>query len=115
MKILFKLVAVILILSPLLVYANDNDHEEVSDWKISSVPAGEVINRDYFAYGESVEISGTVNGDVYAVGGQVLVDGTINGDLLAAAGMAWWNWCVPGIVRWNFNHSGHSDTRHSNN
>ncbi len=86
MKILFKLVAVILLLSPLLVYANDRDHEEASDWKISSLPAGEVINRDYFAYGESVEISGTVNGDVYAVGGQVLVDGTINGDLLAAAG-----------------------------
>lgn len=86
MKILFKLVAVILLLSPLLVYANDHDHEEASDWKISSLPAGEVINRDYFAYGESVEISGTVNGDVYAVGGQVLVDGTINGDLLAAAG-----------------------------
>lgn len=86
MKILFKLVAVIILLSPLLVYANDNDHEEASDWKISSVPAGQVINRDYFAFGESVEISGTVNGDVYAVGGQVLVDGTINGDLLAAAG-----------------------------
>jgi cytoskeletal protein CcmA (bactofilin family) len=45
-----------------------------------------VINQDYFAYGERVEISGTVNGDVYAAGGQILVDGTINGDLLAAGG-----------------------------
>lgn len=86
MKIPFTLVAVVLLVSPLLVYANDNNHEEASDWKISTVPAGQVINRDYFAYGESVEISGTVNGDVYAVGGQVLVNGTINGDLLAAAG-----------------------------
>lgn len=86
MKIFFKLVAIIFILSPFVVHANDKDHEEASDWKISSVPAGEVINRDYFAFGESVEISGTVNGDVYAAGGQVLVDGTINGDLLAAGG-----------------------------
>ncbi|MGH7231562.1 MAG: hypothetical protein ACREJU_09425 [Nitrospiraceae bacterium] len=50
------------------------------------VPAGKVIDRDYIAYGHTVEISGTVNGDVYAVGGQVLIDGTINGDLLAAGG-----------------------------
>jgi hypothetical protein len=50
------------------------------------LPAGKVINRDYFAYGERVEISGTVNGDVYAVGGQVLVDGEVNGDLLVAGG-----------------------------
>jgi len=53
---------------------------------VVSVPAGQVINRDYFALGELIEISGTVNGDVYAVGGQVLVDGKVNGDLLAAAG-----------------------------
>lgn len=51
-----------------------------------TVPAGTVIDRDYFAAGETVEISGTVNGDVYAAGGQVVVDGTINGDLLAAGG-----------------------------
>ena len=86
MKLPFKLIAVILLVFPLLVYANDNDHEKSSSWKISSLPAGKVINRDYFASGESVEISGTVNGDVYVVGGQVLVDGTINGDLLAVAG-----------------------------
>jgi hypothetical protein len=88
MKNLFNLVVVFLLLPPLGVFANDNEHEheEASDWKISSVPTGEVINGDYFAYGESVEISGTVNGDVYAVGAQVIVDGTINGDLLAAAG-----------------------------
>src|SRR5262245_39250872 len=50
------------------------------------VPAGQVINRDYFAFGEIVEISGTVNGDVYAAGAHVAVDGTVNGDLLAAGG-----------------------------
>jgi len=48
--------------------------------------ADEEIDRDYFAAGEMVEISGTVNGDVYAAGGEVLVDGTGNGDLLVAGG-----------------------------
>ncbi|HBP86312.1 MAG TPA: polymer-forming cytoskeletal protein [Nitrospirales bacterium] len=48
--------------------------------------AGNVVNQDYFAVGNSIEISGTVNGDVYAAGGHVLVDGTINGDLLVAGG-----------------------------
>ena len=88
MKISFSLVAVILLFHPLLVDASDKGHEqkEPSEWKISSVAPGQVINRDFFAYGESVEISGTVNGDVYAAGAQILVDGTINGDLLAAGG-----------------------------
>jgi cytoskeletal protein CcmA (bactofilin family) len=60
---------------------NESDHDAVT-----ILPAGAVINQDYFAYGERVEISGTVNGDVYVAGGQVLVDGRINGDLLAAGG-----------------------------
>jgi cytoskeletal protein CcmA (bactofilin family) len=59
----------------------ESDHDSV---KI--LPAGAVIDHDYFAYGERVEISGTVNGDVYVAGGQVLVDGRINGDLLATGG-----------------------------
>jgi cytoskeletal protein CcmA (bactofilin family) len=58
-----------------------SDHDAVM-----ILPAGAVVDRDYFAYGERVEISGTVNGDVYVAGGQVLVDGRINGDLLVAGG-----------------------------
>jgi len=50
------------------------------------VKKGEVINRDFFAAGESVTISGIVNGDVYAAGGSVSVDGRVNGDLLVGAG-----------------------------
>jgi cytoskeletal protein CcmA (bactofilin family) len=52
----------------------------------TGVPAAEVIDRDYFAAGPLVEISGTVNGDVYAAGGQVLVDGRVNGDVLVVGG-----------------------------
>ncbi len=50
------------------------------------VAYGEVVNKDYFATGDVVEISGTVNGDVYAFAGQVLIDGKINGDLISAGG-----------------------------
>lgn len=46
----------------------------------------EIVNKDYFAAGDTVRVSGTVNGDVYVAGGSVVVDGTINGDLFAAGG-----------------------------
>ena len=52
----------------------------------SIVPAGTVIDGDYFAFGSLAEISGTVNGDVYAFAGQVLIDGKVNGDILASGG-----------------------------
>jgi cytoskeletal protein CcmA (bactofilin family) len=52
----------------------------------SSLPAGAVINGDYFAFGPVSEISGTVNGDVYAFAGQVLIDGQVNGDVIGAGG-----------------------------
>ena len=51
-----------------------------------TVPASQVVNGDYFAFGGTVEISGTINGDLYASGGQVVIDGTVNGDLLVAGG-----------------------------
>lgn len=46
----------------------------------------EIVDGDFFAFGERVEISGTVNGDVYVAGGMVFVDGVVNGDLIAAGG-----------------------------
>lgn len=68
------------------VVAQDEHPGEVGEKDLVSLPAGAVIDKDYFAYGKRVEISGTVNGDVYVAGGQILVDGQINGDLLAAGG-----------------------------
>src|SRR5688572_18405447 len=52
----------------------------------SILPAGAVVNGDYFAFGSLAEISGTVNGDVYASTGQVVIDGKVNGDVLVAGG-----------------------------
>ena len=51
-----------------------------------TVPASQVVNGDYFAFGGTVEIAGTINGDLYASGGQVVIDGTVNGDVLVAGG-----------------------------
>lgn len=61
---------------------SDNKDEE----KIVTVPSGEVIDEDYFGFGDTVEIHGTVNGDVYAAGRQVIIEGKVNGDLIVAAG-----------------------------
>jgi cytoskeletal protein CcmA (bactofilin family) len=52
----------------------------------TTLPASQVVDGDYFAFGETVEISGTINGDLYASGGQVVIDGRINGDVLVAGG-----------------------------
>jgi cytoskeletal protein CcmA (bactofilin family) len=52
----------------------------------ATVPASQVVEGDYFAFGEMVEISGTINGDLYASGGQVIIDGRVNGDVLVAGG-----------------------------
>jgi cytoskeletal protein CcmA (bactofilin family) len=44
------------------------------------------MDGDYFAFGETVKISGTINGDLFASGGQVVIDGRVNGDVLVAGG-----------------------------
>ena len=51
-----------------------------------TVSPAQVVNGDYFAFGETVEISGTINGDLYASGRQVVIDGRVNGDVLVAGG-----------------------------
>ena len=70
------------LLVPVGVFASSDEFNQ-----LSVLSADEVVDGDYFAVGEIVEISGTVNGDVYAAGGQVLVNGTINGDLMVAGGV----------------------------
>jgi cytoskeletal protein CcmA (bactofilin family) len=77
----------IMLVSPLIGQAAGQEKVSEEQNEVTSLPAGAVVNKDYFAYGERIEISGTVNGDVYVAGGQVLIDGKINGDLLAAGGM----------------------------
>lgn len=65
------------------------------DKEIITVKKGEVINRDFFAWGDSVEISGTINGDLYAFGSQIFIDGEVNGDVIATAGTI----NISGVIR----------------
>lgn len=87
LKIFPSLLCLALILAPQVPASEkQSETEERDDRKIVVIPAGQVIHHDYFAFGDSIEISGIVNGDVYAIGGSILIDGQVNGDLLAAGG-----------------------------
>lgn len=69
-----------------LPVAGAESNRDFENRRIVTLPAGTVINKDYFATGETINIDGTVNGDVYAAGGRVNVNGNVNGDLLIAGG-----------------------------
>jgi cytoskeletal protein CcmA (bactofilin family) len=51
-----------------------------------TVPAGETVAHDLYAFGGAVRIAGTVDGDLVASGGTVDITGTVTGDVLAAGG-----------------------------
>lgn len=76
------LTLILFLLSTGLVLALEN----FKSAEVVTLVKTETINKDFFAAGERVIISGTVNGDVYVAAGDVLVDGVINGDLLVAGG-----------------------------
>lgn len=59
----------------------------------------EIINKDYFAGGESVTISGIINGDAYIGAGRIIIDGTINGDLITGGGEIIINGSVTNNIR----------------
>ncbi|NGX45083.1 MAG: hypothetical protein K940chlam2_00225 [Chlamydiae bacterium] len=63
------------------------------------LPEGQVHQGDFFAGGNSVEISGIVEGSVYVFGSQVIIDGTIEGDVIAAGGVVAIAGEVKGSVR----------------
>lgn len=68
--------------------SNDSiiNEDNVRTGEFITLEEDEILNKDFFALGEQIRISGTVNGDVYAAGGQVYIDGTVNGDVLTAGG-----------------------------
>jgi len=77
--------ALILLFLPYFLFSFES-HNGDDEVDIVVLPASAVHNQDFFAYGKSIEISGTVNGDVYVFGGQVFIDGVVNGDVLVAGG-----------------------------
>ncbi|MGH9857338.1 MAG: hypothetical protein ACRD4B_05780, partial [Acidobacteriota bacterium] len=58
---------------------------EVRSGANPQVAEDQVVDRDLFVAGETVEIRGTVNGNVFAAAQTIRVSGTINGDIYAAA------------------------------
>jgi len=100
MKKLF--LAIILLLSPIVFFSvarSVSAQTIVNPKKNVILSSDQVVNSDYVAAGNSVDIAGTVNGDVYVAAGTVIVDGTVNGDLLAAGGSVAVKGNVTGSVR----------------
>lgn len=64
-----------------LAYANQNTPQ-----KITTLNSEEVVEGDYFASGDIVEVYGEIEDDAYIAGGQITIDGNIGGDLLVAGG-----------------------------
>jgi hypothetical protein len=62
--------------------------------KIVSVPAGETVDDNLFAAGDTVIIDGTINGDLIALARTVTINGTVKGNVIAGASSVE----VPGIV-----------------
>jgi len=83
MKSFFKFFLSFLVIALLLPLSV---HAEGDTQKIVTLEENEIVDKDYFATGDIVEIYGTINGDAYIAGGQLLIDGVINGDLLVAGG-----------------------------
>lgn len=97
MKRLVLVVAVFLLIALFsvgAVWAKERD-----DVKNVVLASGEFIDRDYFASGDTVTVSGAVNGDVYVFGQKVVIDGQVNGDVIAAAGSFETSGTVSGDVR----------------
>lgn len=84
MRLIFH---VALLLFPILAFSAEPKGEEIKR-DVIVLPLKERIEGDYFAFGKSIEISGTVTGDVYVMGTQVFIDGIVEGSVLVAAGTA---------------------------
>lgn len=50
------------------------------------IAAGEVIDDDLFAVGQTVVVDGTVNGDLFAAGQSVTINGAVNGNVIMGGG-----------------------------
>lgn len=97
-----KLIALIgsfCLLFALFVPTNILAQTKFSFDEVSKVSKSEVIDGDYFAAGERIDIDGEVVGDVYVAGGRIVVNGVIHGDLLVAAGQVDINGTVNQDVR----------------
>lgn len=78
-------IAIFLIL-PFFLFGTVFAQTNFASGKNSTLQKDEVIEDNYFASGETVDVYGTVKGDAYLAGGNVTVDGDLQNDLLVAGG-----------------------------
>ncbi len=95
-KIIFLFASFLFLLTGSIAHASSTN---LNSNKFVSLPKDQVVDGNYYAGGETIEIDGVVNGDAYLFGGQVFVNGTINGDLISAAGTINLNGEVKGDAR----------------
>lgn len=64
-----------------------------------TIPEGETVETDLYAFAGTVRVDGTIRGDLVATGGQVEVAGTVEGDVVVAGGQVSISGTVVGDVR----------------
>jgi hypothetical protein len=64
-----------------------------------TIPAGETIDHDIYAFGGTITSNGAINGDLVVAGGTIDVNGAVTGDVLATGGRITLNGPVTGDVR----------------
>lgn len=79
-----KIISLLLSLSLLFLFSATSVKAQSKNFSLAKDKT--ISENPYFAYGETVDISGVVNGDVYAAGGDITISGKVNGDLLVAGG-----------------------------
>jgi cytoskeletal protein CcmA (bactofilin family) len=85
MSIALGLAALSLIILAGIARAQTAD-EKFRTGNVVTIPAGETVAHDLYAFAGSVQVAGTVDGDLVASGGTVDVTGTVTGDVIAAGG-----------------------------
>jgi cytoskeletal protein CcmA (bactofilin family) len=60
--------------------------ENVRTGDTVTIPAGETVEGDLYAFAGTVRVDGTIQGDLVTTAGQVDVSGSVEGDILAAGG-----------------------------
>jgi hypothetical protein len=64
-----------------------------------TIPAGETVDHDLYAFGQAVDINGTIDGDLVVAAGRITVNGAVNGDVIAAGGQITISGPVTGDLR----------------
>lgn len=87
------LIGLALILVPLIAFGVTKSQDTIY------LAKDEVVNDNYFTYGNTITIDGTVNGDLMAFGNSVTVNGYVLGDVIAGGTTVTINGDVGGNIR----------------